>query len=195
MSITQQTSESQLATTTPTDRLLTGALLVGPMLYLATDSIYAARGWDDATAGVLHVLGAIAYGLVVLRMAGWLPSKSILGALIILTGVIGLAGNVAYGFETIHMSYGDLQLIARDGAANLIKPLGLFFPLSFALIAVALMRLGHRWQGILILVAIVAWPIAHIGNIAVVAVPVNIALVVGFGSLVWLRRTASSQPG
>jgi hypothetical protein len=29
----------------------------------------------------------------------------------------------------------------------------------------------------------IAWPIAHIGNIATLAVPVNIALVVEFGSL------------
>ncbi len=67
----------------------------------------------------------------------------------------------------------------------MIKPLGLFFPLSFALIAIALATLGHRWQASLVFVAMVAWPIAHIGNIAAVAVPVNIALVVAFGSLVW----------
>ena len=54
---------------TPTDRLLTGALLVAPLLYLAADTTYATRGWDDAAGGVLHVLGAIAYGFVVLRIA------------------------------------------------------------------------------------------------------------------------------
>lgn len=170
---------------TPTDRLLTASLLVAPLLYLAADSTYAARGWDSPTAGVLHVLGAIAYGFVVLRVASWLPRESKLKAAIVLTGLIGLAGNVAYGFETIHMSLGDTQLVHQPGAANLIKPLGLFFPLSFALIAVALGKLGRRWQGTLVLVAIIAWPIAHIGNIAGLAVLVNVALVVAFGSLVW----------
>ena len=83
---------------------------------------------------------------------------------------------------------GDVQLIDQPGAANLIKPLGLFFPLSMALIAWALIRLDHRWQGVVVLVASAAWPVAHIGNLPGVAVPVNIALVVAFGSLVWTRR-------
>jgi uncharacterized membrane protein len=83
------------------------------------------------------------------------------------------------------MSLGDTQLVDRAGAANLIKPLGLCFPLSFALIAAALTRLGHRWQGAVVLLAILAWPVAHIGNIAALAVPVDVALVVAFGSLVW----------
>jgi hypothetical protein len=176
---------------TPTEKLLTGALVVAPLLYLAADSTYAARGWDDGTAGVIHVLGAIAYGFVILRVAGWLPRSSRLAAMILLTGIIGLAGNVAYGFEAIHMSLGDTQLVHQPGAANLIKPLGLFFPLSFALVALALAKLGHRWQAALLLAAMIAWPVAHIGNIAAVAVPVNVALVVVFGNLAWSRAGAA----
>ena len=175
---------------TPTDRLLTGSLAVAPLLYLAADTTYAVRGWDDATAGVLHVLGAVTYGFVVLAVASWLPRRSRLAAAILLTGLIGMCGNVAYGFDAIHLSLGDVSLVDQPGAANLIKPLGLFFPLSFALVAWALARLGHRWQAALVLVAIVAWPVAHIGNIATVAVPVNVALVVAFGSLLWARRAA-----
>lgn len=176
---------------TPTETVLTGALLVAPLVYLAADATYAARGWDDATAGVLHVLGAIAYGFVVLRAVSWLPRESKLGTAILLTGLVGLVGNAAYGFEAIHLSFGDIQLVDRTGAGNLIKPVGLFFPLSFALIAWALIRLGHRWQGLLTLVAIVAWPIAHIGNIPAVAIPVNVALVVALGSLVWTHSTGA----
>lgn len=172
---------------TPTDRLLAGALLVAPLIYLAADTTYAARGWDSAIGGVLHVLGAIGYGLVVLRVASWLPRESRLAAAILLTGLIGLVGNAAYGFEAIHLSLGDVQLVDQPGAANLIKPLGLFFPLSFLLVAWAVIRLGHRWQGALVLVATLAWPVAHIANISAVAVPVNVALVIAFGSLVWAR--------
>jgi hypothetical protein len=178
---------------TPTERLLTGSLLVAPVIYLAADSTYAARGWDSAGGGVLHVLGAIAYGFVVLRVASWLPRDSRLAAWILLTGLVGLVGNAAYGFEAIHMSLGDTQLVDQPGAANLIKPLGLFFPLSFALVAAALIRLGHRWQGVLALVAMAAWPVAHIGNLAVVAVPLNIALVVAFGSLIWAGATEEGK--
>lgn len=173
---------------TATERILTAALVVAPLMYLAADSTYAARGWTDASAGVIHVLAAIAYGFVILRVAAWLPRESALAAAVIVTGLIGMAGNVAYGFETIHMSLGDIQLVNQAGAANLIKPLGLFFPFSFALVALALAKLGHRWQGVLVLIAIIGWPIAHIGNIAAAAVPVNVALVVAFGSLAWARR-------
>lgn len=168
----------------PTARLLAASLVVGPLLYLAADTTYAVRGWSDPAAGVLHVLGAIGYGLVVLRVTGLLPASSRLAAWIVLTGVVGLAGNVAYGFDTIHASLGDVPLVDQPGAANLIKPLGLFFPLSFALVAVALARLGHRWQAVLVVVAIAVWPVAHIGNVAAAAVPANVALVVALGSLV-----------
>src|ERR1700710_1942394 len=102
---------------TPTERLLTGSLLVAPLIYLAADSTYAARGWDDGAAGIIHVLGAIAYGFVVLRVASWLPAASKLAATILLAGLIGLAGNVAYGFEAIHTSLGDTALVHRSGAA------------------------------------------------------------------------------
>jgi hypothetical protein len=179
----------------PTARLLTASLLVAPLLYLAADATYAARGWDSGGAGVLHVLGAIGYGLVVLRVARWLPRTSVLAAVTVLTGIMGLAGNVAYGFEAIHMSFGDTQLVDRSGAANLIKPLGLFFPLSLALVALGLWRLAHRWQAGLVVAATVGWPVAHIGNLAAVAVPVNVVLVLAFGSLLWASRHTADAPG
>jgi hypothetical protein len=193
---TTGTLPHQGITLTPTDRLLTAALVVAPLTYLAADSTYAARGWDDATAGVIHVLGAIAYGFVVLRVALWLSPESRIRAALILVGLVGMAGNVAYGFDTIHSSLGDTALVDQSGAANLIKPLGLFFPLSLALVALALERLRHRWQGALVLVAAVGWPIAHIGNVAPLAVAVNVALVLALGSLVWARHDTAydAQP-
>jgi hypothetical protein len=127
---------------------------------------------------------------VVLRVAAWLPRESLLAMMIIVTGVIGLAGNLAYGFDTIHMSLGDVALVHRPGAANLIKPYGLFFPLSVALVAGWLARLSHQWQATLILVAAIAWPVAHVAWLAVM---VNVALVVGFGTLVWARADARGR--
>ena len=173
---------------TPTERLLNASLLFAPLIYLAADTTYAATNWHNPTAGVLHVIGATAYGLVALRVAAWLPRESLLATMIIVTGLIGLAGNVAYGFDTIHMSLGDVALVDQPGAANLIKPYGLFFPLCVALIAWGLARLSYQWQATLILVAAVAWPVAHIANIGWLAVMVNVALVVGFGSLLWAEQ-------
>lgn len=175
------------------ERLLTGALLVAPLVYLVADTTYAVRGWDDPLAGSAHVLGAIGYGLVVLRIAGWLPAPSRLRALLVLVALVGAAGNVAYGFDAIHLSLGDASLVDRSGAATLIKPLGLVFPLSLLLSAAAVWRLDRRWQAGLLAVAAVGWPVAHIGNLGAVAVAVNVALVVTLGSLA-LRTPRSWGP-
>lgn len=170
---------------TPEQRLLTASLLLAPATYLAADTTYAVRGWDDPTAGVLHVLGAVGYGLVVLQVAARLDAASRLRAALVLVGALGLAGNVAYGFDTIHTSLGDTPLVDQPGAAALIKPLGLAFPLALALCGLALARVGARWQGPLVLLAALAWPVAHIGNLGTLAVATGVALLVGFGSLVW----------
>ncbi len=182
----------------PTEAMLTSSLVVAPLVYLVADSIYAARGWDDPTAAVVHVLGAIAYGFVALCVASWLPESSRLRATVVFTGLVGSAGNVAYGFDAIHTSLGDTALVHQPGAANLIKPLGLFVPLAFAVMSAAVWRLGQRGPAGLLLVAAVVWPIAHIGNVNWLAVSVNVVLVVAFGALFWSRpdgATARPAPG
>ena len=193
MTSTHELLHTRAVAPTPTDRLLDSALLVAPLIYLAADTTYAVRGWDDATAGALHVVGATAYGFVVLRVASWLRRDSRLAAWILFVGLVGLVGNAAYGFEAIHMSLGDIELVDQPGTATIIKPLGLFFPLSIALIAWALTRLRHRWQGVVVLVSSLAWPVAHIGNLPAIAIPVNIALVIAFGSLIWTRPVTSAS--
>ncbi|UDY36040.1 hypothetical protein [Dermatobacter hominis] len=178
----------------PTDRLLTAALVVAPILYLAADTVYAVAGWDDPAAAVLHVLGAIAYGLLVVRVATWVPGGSLLGAGLLLTAVAGAVGNAAYGFDAIHQSLGDVPLVDQTGAAVLIKPLGLLFPLSLALVALAFARLGHRWPAIVVLAAAVLWPVAHIANVGGLAVVVNVALVVSMLSSLGWTRSATHMP-
>lgn len=177
----------------PTDRLLTAGLLVGPLLSLAADTTYAVRGWDDPAAGVVHVLGAVGYGLVVLRVAAWTPARSRLAAVLLAVGLAGLAGNVAYGFEAIHQSLGDVPLVDQPGAAGLIKPLGLCFPVALLLIAVVLARLGRRVPAVLVLVGAIGWPVAHIGDLAGPAVAVNAVLVLAFGAL--LREPVTPPDG
>jgi hypothetical protein len=94
-----------------------------------------------------------------------------------------VAGNVAYGFDTIHVSLGDTALVDAPGAANLIKPLGLCFPLMLLLAAVPLRR-ATPWQGVLLSIAALAFPVAHIGNIAWLAVADDVALAAALGTLV-----------
>ncbi|QIG44942.1 hypothetical protein G5V58_21155 [Nocardioides anomalus] len=173
--------------------LLNASLVVAPVAYLAADTTYAARGWDDGAAGVLAVLASIAYAFLALRVASWLPEGSLLRIALVAAGLVGCAGAVAYGFDSIHTSYGDVELVDRSGAATLIKPLGLFFPLALVLEGAALLRLGARVPGLLAVLAGLAWPVAHIGNLAPLAVGTNVVLVLGFGSLLWQPPTYGRQ--
>jgi hypothetical protein len=175
---------------TPEERLLSASLLVAPVVYLAADTTYAARGWEaDGTGGVLAVLAGVLYGLVALQVAGRLPRGSWLRAAIVVVGLVGVAGNVAYGFDSIHVSLGEASFVDRSGAATLIKPLGLCFPLGLALMAAALLRLGARWQGALVLLGALVFPVAHIGNLPALAVAGHVALVLGLASLLWQPPT------
>ena len=177
---------------TPVDRVLTASVLVAPLLYLIADSIYAARGWADPTAAIFHVLASIAYTFVML----WVVQRTdgLLAAALLVVGAIGVAGSVAYGFNTIHVSLGDTDLVDATGAAVLIKPLGLCFPLMLLLCAAALRRLAPAWAAATIAVAAVAWPIAHIANIKWLAVVVNIALVAGFAGVAAVRVRGQHAP-
>jgi len=177
---------------TPTDLLLTASLVVAPLLYLLVDSLYAARGWDDPDAGGLHVLGAIAYGFAVIRIASW--ARGWLAAATLFVGVVGAAGNAAYGFNTIHVSLGAVDLVDTSGPGAIIKPLGLFCPLAFLLCAVVLAGLARRWNAVLVGAAAVAWPVAHIGNIGWLAVVVNVLLVLGLVPLVAEARQGRGAP-
>ncbi|MEU8233476.1 hypothetical protein AB0C12_28175 [Actinoplanes sp. NPDC048967] len=167
---------------TPIDRLLTAMLLIGPVLYLVADALYATRGWDDPAAGVVHVLGAAGYAFVLLRLVTW--SDGMPAAVLLVVGVLGVAGNVAYGFDTIHVSLGDTDLVDATGAAaGLIKPLGLCFPLTLLVAAFALRRRQPGWVVAVLAVAGVAWPVAHIANVGWLAVLVNAVLVATFGAI------------
>ncbi|WP_433833225.1 hypothetical protein ACQP2E_18280 [Actinoplanes sp. CA-015351] len=180
-------------TSTPLDRTLTASLTVAPAVYLIADLLYATRGWDDPTAAVVHVLGAVGYTLVLVRLVTL--GNGILAAVLLVIGAFGAAGNVAYGFNTIHVSLGDTDLVDATGAAVLIKPLGLFFPLTLLLAAAVLRKLAPVWVVALLAVSAVAWPAAHIANIGWLAVLVNAALVVVFGAVAASRAGGTGDAG
>jgi hypothetical protein len=174
---------------TPADRLLSASLAIAPLTYLLADGLYAANGWDDANAGAVHVLGAILYGFVAVRFAAW--SADWLQASALIIGMIGAAGNVAYGFNTIHVSLGAIDLVDTSGPGAIIKPLGLFFPLSLLVWAVIIARTGRRLSALLVAVASALWPIAHIANIAPLAIAVNALLICGLVPLARIKQCPS----
>jgi hypothetical protein len=167
------------------DRLLASSLVFAPLIYLLADCLYAARGWAYPTAGVIQVLGSVAYQFVILWVVGRVDG--IVATTLLVVGALGVAGNVAYGFDTIHVSLGDTALVDAPGAANLIKPLGLCFPLALLMCAVALRRLAPLWTTAAIAVAALVFPVAHIADIKWLAVLDNVVLVAGFVAVAMLK--------
>ena len=175
----------------PLDLLHRGALLLAPPAYLLTDVLYAARGWDDAGAGGVHVLAALAYGFVLLALAA--RARGWWAVAMTVTAVLGTAGNVAYGFNTIEVSLGAVDLVDSSGPGALIKPLGLFFPLALLMGAAVLARTGHRASAAAVAVAGLAWPVAHIANLGWLAVAVNAVLVLALVPLAVERGSADGD--
>src|SRR3954469_18744676 len=98
-------------------RLLSDPLFIAPALYLVADVLYAIRGWESDPAGaVFHVLGALAFTLVVVRVATWTTDG--LAATLLGGGGGGGGGNVAYGFAAIPVALGAVPLVDQVGAAG-----------------------------------------------------------------------------
>jgi hypothetical protein len=180
-------------TSTPLGRLLTASLVVAPGIYLIADLLYATRGWDDPTAAVFHILGAVGYTVVLVRLVTL--DNGTAAAVLLVVGALGVAGNVAYGFNTIHVSLGDTDLVDASGVATLIKPLGLCFPLTLLLGALVLRGRVPVWTVALLTGSALAWPVAHIANIGWLAVLVSAVLVAVFGTVaVKLSRAPDPVP-
>src|SRR5262249_5212352 len=141
---------------------------------------------------VVHVLGGIAYTFVLLRLTTW--GNGALAAVLLVVGAVGVAGAVAYGFNTIHVSLGDTDLVDASGAATLIKPVGLCFPAMLVLGAAPVRRVVPMWTIAVLAAAGIVFPVAHIANIAWLAVTDNVALVVAFAAMaVTAPRTAADR--
>ena len=180
----------------PIDRVLTLSLLAAPVGLLLADLLYALRGWDDPTAGALHIVFATLYGLVALHVVALTAGRPGWSLAVLLAGVVGTVGNAAYGFEALHVSLGHTALVDATGTANLIKPYGLAFPLTLLVAAVALVLVGRlsRVAGVVLAIAALAWPVAHIANIGWLAVAVNAALVGVFVELWHAGRSREVRP-
>jgi len=182
------------ATASPLDRLLTLSVPVSFALTLVSSVLYAVRGWDDPIAALLHVLGGAVGGVAIVRLAtilgaGWLP------AIVLLLGELGCAGVIGYGFNTMAVGLGGVDLIDATGVAAVLKVLGLFWPLALLLVGVGLLRAGRALlpYGIGTAVAAVAFPVSRIVNIGWLAVVVDVVLLACLVAPAVARRGAGTR--
>ena len=152
----------------PALRLLDACLLLAPLAYLAVDSSYAVRGWDDGTTAALHILAAALYGLAALRLVTLASART--QTLLLAITVLGIIGNAGVGENTLHVATGGNDLFDESGPANLFKAMGFFFPLTFVVAAVALRSRMPVWWSPLLAGGALLFPVAHVSDISWLAI-------------------------
>jgi hypothetical protein len=181
--MTQLAADTELTTsegTGPTERLLDAALLLGPLGYLAVDSSYAVRGWNDGPTAALHIVAAALYGLTALKLVSLTRGRT--QALLLVVAVLGVVGNAGVGENTLHVALGGNDLFDENGPANLFKTMGFFLPLTFLLAALALRHRMPRWWSPLLVLGAVLFPVAHVANISWLAIVDAMVMLVALGT-------------
>jgi hypothetical protein len=178
--------------TTPTERLLDAALVLGPLGYLALDCSYAVRGWTDGPTAALHLVAAAFYGLTAVKLVSLTRGRA--QALLLVVAVLGLVGNAGVGENTLHVALGGNDLFDEHGPANAFKTMGFFFPLTVLLAALALRRRTPRWWPPLLVLGAVLFPLAHVANISWLAIVDALVMLFALGTCKRSLRATDRRP-
>ena len=163
------------------ERLLNASLLLAPLAYLAVDSSYAARGWDDGPTAAMHILAAALYGIAAIKLVTMTSGRS--QATLLVIAILGVIGNAGVGENTLHVALGGNDLFDADGPANVFKSLGFFFPLTFLITAFVLRARTPAWWPALLATGAVLFPIAHVANISWLALVDAVLILLALGTL------------
>jgi hypothetical protein len=177
----------------PTERLLTLSLILSPVVTLISSVLYALNGWDNGTAAAVHIAGGILGIPVVVRLTTYLDRVPGLAAAAFAVGVAGCGGVIGYGFNTLGVSLGGVDLIDAAGPATILKPLGLCWPLALVLFGIALLRAGRVPAALAagIVLAGVLFPISRIANIGWLAIVVDLVLLGCLAAMTTVLRDGS----
>jgi hypothetical protein len=180
----------------PTEGLLTLSLILSPVVTLISSVLYALNGWDNGTAAAFHIAGGILGIPVVVRLTTYLDRVPRLAATAFAVGMAGCGGVIGYGFNTIGVSLGGVDLIDASGPATILKPLGLCWPLALILFGVALLRAGRvpaAWGAGIVLAGVV-FPISRIANLGWLAIAVDLLLLVCLAAMAAALRADTRAP-
>jgi hypothetical protein len=179
-------------------RLFAAAMILGPLLLLASSVAFAAGGGlnQDELGGALLVYAFVALTVVAIGIARAVERALPRGSAALLAfAVLGCGAGVGFGIDSIHAALpGGTGLEDADSAAATLALLvpGAIFPLSFAALGVALWRarVSPRASGPLLVAASLLFPIANIPDSEAIAVTANALFVVALWPLgiTWLRQ-------
>jgi hypothetical protein len=175
----------------PAQRLLDATLVVAPLVYLAVDCSYAARGWDDGPTAALHIVAAAVYGLAALRLVGLCRGRT--QALLLVVAVLGVIGNAGVGENTLHVALGGNDLFDEHGPATVFKTMGFFFPLTFLIAAVALRSRAPLWWPPLLAAGAVLFPVAHVANVSWLAILDAVLMLAALGTCAAVVRAPDPE--
>jgi len=180
----------------PTERLLTLSLILSPAVTLISSVLYALNGWNNGTAAAVHIAGGILGIPVVVRLATYLDRVPGLAATAFAVGVAGCGGVIGYGFNTLGVSLGGVDLIDATGPAIILKPLGLCWPLALILFGIALLRAGRvpAVCGAGIVLAGVVFPVSRIADIGWLAIAVDLVLLASLAAMATGLRADDRAP-
>lgn len=165
------------------------AALATPILLLAGTVAYIANGHglrQGEAAGAIEVWAFIAFGVATVGLARLLEAVAPRGAgLLALAGIVGTAGGVAYGMDSIQVA-----VLGRGITDSLASPFALRIPglaVPVALIGIGMLlgrhELVRRPSAIALVIAGVLFPMSRIPNIEPLAVASDLMLLAGMGSI------------
>lgn len=199
-----------MTTITPRSAVLAGAAIAAPVLLLGSTLAYIAGDGlgDDPLGGTIQVYAAIGFGLALLGLTARLePHLPRLAAALTVTGMVGVAGAIGFGHDSIVFSYNPVAALSEQEAGwtflSLLLP-GIIFPLTLAATGLAAMKtgIGPRWAGALLAIGGLCFPVSRIGEIAALAVVADAFIAAGLvpmglsglRSHSAQRRTLKSRP-
>ncbi|KAA1399588.1 hypothetical protein [Aeromicrobium ginsengisoli] len=186
MSIPTRTTTPPTLDSALTERLLNASLLLAPLAYIAVDSSYAVRGWDDGPTAAMHIIAAALYGIAAIKLVSMTSGRT--QAILLVVAVLGVVGNAGVGENTLHVALGGNDLFDANGPANVFKTLGFFFPLTFLVAAFALRTRTPAWWPALLSLGAALFPIAHVANISWLAVIDAVLMLLALGTLTRVIR-------
>lgn len=163
-----------------TDRVIGLATIIGPLLGVASSIAWAADAAEPRA--ILQFWAMIGFAFVFVGIARRLePRSAVAAATVLVLGLVGCAGGIAYATEAAFVEYFDIErLNDRETAATflMLRLPGITFPLSLLASAALLWRhqlVGVRHAGLLALGA-VGFPLSRIPEIPALAIAADLLL-------------------
>ena len=168
------------------------AAIVGPLLLLGSTIAYVLAGDgmnEGELGGAIQVwaFAAIAIGGIGLArsLEPHAPRTAALASVLV---VIGAAGGVAYGIDSIQVAvFGSESIQETDSAAApfALQIPGVLFPLGMVVLGVTLARTAatNRALGVLLAIGAVLFPVSRIPDVPALAILSDALLLVGLGGL------------